>query len=84
VRSEGLCGLTQRWDDKQGFPMKQGVLTHGRICLLSSKGHSCWRPGRNEERKHTSVHDCIVDASLSILHLVIVKKGQKEEDSWTN
>uniref|UniRef100_A0A8C5XGQ5 Small ribosomal subunit protein eS6 n=1 Tax=Microcebus murinus TaxID=30608 RepID=A0A8C5XGQ5_MICMU len=27
-------------NDKQGFPMKQGVLTHGRVRLLLSKGHS--------------------------------------------
>ncbi|CAI9600214.1 unnamed protein product [Staurois parvus] len=29
-------------NDKQGFPMKQGVLTHGRVRLLLSKGHSCY------------------------------------------
>ena len=33
-------------NDKQGFPMKQGVLTHGRVRLLLSKGHSCYRPRR--------------------------------------
>ncbi|MBZ3875019.1 Zona pellucida sperm-binding protein 2 [Sciurus carolinensis] len=31
-------------NDKGGFPMKQGVLTHGCIHLLLSKGHSCYRP----------------------------------------
>ena len=36
-------------NDKQGFPMKQGVLTHGRVRLLLSKGHSCYRPRRNGE-----------------------------------
>lgn len=25
--------------DKKGFPTKQGVLTHGCVCLLLSKGH---------------------------------------------
>merc|ERR1711953_1516686 len=30
-------------NDKQGFPMKQGVLTQGRVRLLLSKGHSCYR-----------------------------------------
>lgn len=25
--------------DKPGFPMKQDVLTHGRVCPLLSKGH---------------------------------------------
>ena len=42
-------------NDKQGFPMKQGVLTHGRVRLLLSKGHSCYRPRRTGERKHKSV-----------------------------
>jgi len=27
-------------NDKQGFPMKQGVLTNGRVRLLLSAGHS--------------------------------------------
>ncbi|KAB0405523.1 hypothetical protein E2I00_002676, partial [Balaenoptera physalus] len=46
-------------NDKQGFPMKQGVLTHGRVRLLLSKGHSCYRPKRTGERKHKSVQGCI-------------------------
>uniref|UniRef100_A0A2R8ZTE8 Small ribosomal subunit protein eS6 n=1 Tax=Pan paniscus TaxID=9597 RepID=A0A2R8ZTE8_PANPA len=37
-----------------GFPMKQGVLTHGRVHLLLSKGHSCYRPRRTGERKGKS------------------------------
>ncbi|CAD7679072.1 unnamed protein product [Nyctereutes procyonoides] len=61
-------------NDKQGFPMKQGVFTHGRVCLLLSKGHSCYRPRRTGERKLKSVWGCIVDANLSVLNLVIVKK----------
>lgn len=63
-------------NDKQGFPMKQGVLTHGRVRLLLSKGHSCYRPRRTGERKRKSVRGCIVDANLSVLNLVIVKKGE--------
>ncbi|XP_019514610.1 PREDICTED: 40S ribosomal protein S6 [Hipposideros armiger] len=58
-------------NDKQGFPMKQGVLTHGRVRLLLSKGHSCYRPRRTGERKRKSVRGCIVDANLSVLNLVI-------------
>lgn len=56
--------------------MKQGVLTHGRVRLLLSKGHSCYRPRRTGERKRKSVRGCIVDANLSVLNLVIVKKGE--------
>jgi small subunit ribosomal protein S6e len=33
-------------NDKQGFPMKQGVLTDGRVRLLLRKGLSCYRPRR--------------------------------------
>ncbi|XP_017787255.1 PREDICTED: 40S ribosomal protein S6-like [Nicrophorus vespilloides] len=65
-------------NDKQGFPMKQGVLTNGRVRLLLSKGHSCYRPRRTGERKRKSVRGCIVDGNLSVLALVIVRKGEKD------
>ncbi|XP_006835837.1 PREDICTED: 40S ribosomal protein S6-like [Chrysochloris asiatica] len=64
-------------NDTQGFPMKQGILIHGRVRLLLNKGHSCYRPRRTGERKRKSVQGCIVDANLSVLNLVIVKKGEK-------
>lgn len=63
-------------NDKQGFPMKQGVLSNGRVRLLLSKGHSCYRPRREGERRRKSVRGCIVDANLSVLSLVIIKKGK--------
>lgn len=63
-------------NDKQGFPMKQGVLTHQRVRLLMSAGHSCYRPRRSGERKRKSVRGCIVDANLSVLALVVVKRGE--------
>ena len=62
-------------NDKQGFPMKQGILTNNRVRLLLSKGHSCYRSRRSGERKRRSVRGCIVDANLSALALIIVKKG---------
>ena len=62
-------------NDKQGFPMKQGVLTNGRVRLLLSAGHSCYRPRRDGERKRKSVRGCIVDSNLSVIACVIVKKG---------
>lgn len=42
-----------------------------------SKGHSCYRPRRTGERKRKSVRGCIVDANLSVLALVIVRKGSQ-------
>merc|ERR1712243_455702 len=71
-------------NDKQGFPMKQGILTAGRVRLLFTKGHSCYRERRTGERKRKSVRGCIVDANLSVLALVIVKKGEAEIPGLTD
>jgi len=71
-------------NDKQGFPMKQGVLTNSRVRLLLSKGHSCYRPRRTGERKRKSVRGCIVDGNLSVLALVIVRKGESEIPGLTD
>lgn len=64
--------------------MKQGVLTSGRVKLLLKKGHSCYRARRTGERKRKSVHGCIVDSSLSVLNLVIVRKGEVEIPGLTD
>ncbi len=63
--------------DKQGFGMKQGVLVPGRVQLLMAPGDSCFRGfGRRKgERRRKSVRGCIVSPDLSVLNLVIVKKG---------
>merc|ERR1711928_18563 len=46
-------------NDKQGFPMKQGILTTGRVRLLFSKGHSCYRERRDDRRTGNSrPHRC--------------------------
>lgn len=73
---KGYVARISGGNDKQGFPMKQGVLTNGRVRLLLSAGHSCYRPRRTGERKRKSVRGCIVDANLSVLALVIVQKGK--------
>jgi len=65
-------------NDKQGFPMKQGVLVPHRVRLLLSKGHTCYRPRRAGERKRKSVRGCIVNSDLSVLSLVIVKQGEQD------
>jgi len=62
-------------NDKQGFPMKQGVLLPHRVRLLLSKGHSCYRPRRDGERRRKSVRGCIVGPDISVLALMIVKAG---------
>merc|ERR1712127_769196 len=64
--------------------MKQGILTTGRVRLLFSKGHSCFRERRTGERRRKSVRGCIVDANLSVLAVVIVKKGDQEIPGLTD
>ncbi|CAB4477266.1 ribosomal protein S6e [Rhizophagus irregularis] len=64
-------------NDKQGFPMKQGVLRNDRVRLLLAKGHSCYRPRRTGERKRKSVRGCIVGNDLAVLSVVIVKQGEQ-------
>jgi len=71
-------------NDKQGFPMKQGILTSNRVRLLMARGTSCYRERRSGERRRKSVKGCIVDNNLSVLSLVIVKKGEQEIDGLTN
>ncbi|RDW75746.1 40S ribosomal protein S6 [Coleophoma crateriformis] len=65
-------------NDKQGFPMKQGVMHPTRVRLLLSDGHSCYRPRRTGERKRKSVRGCIVAMDLSVLALSIVKQGESD------
>merc|ERR1712154_691385 len=71
-------------NDKQGFPMKQGVLTNQRVRLLLGKGQSCYRPRRDGERKRKPVRGCIVDGNLAVLNLAIVKKGDGEIPGLTD
>jgi len=71
-------------NDKQGFPMKQGVATNTRVRLLLAEGTSCYRPRRKGERKRKSVRGCIVGADISVVHLVVVKKGDEEIEGLTD
>jgi small subunit ribosomal protein S6e len=71
-------------NDKQGFPMKQGVLLPYRVKLLLSDGHSCYRPRRTGERKRKSVRGCIVGSDIAVLSLVIVKQGEGEITGLTD
>lgn len=71
-------------NDKQGFPMKQGVMHPTRVRLLLAKGHSCYRPRRSGERKRKSVRGCIVAQDLAVLALAIVKQGEQEIEGLTD
>ncbi|KAI4162098.1 MAG: hypothetical protein Q9214_001325 [Letrouitia sp. 1 TL-2023] len=71
-------------NDKQGFPMKQGIMHPTRVRLLLSTGHSCYRPRRTGERRRKSVRGCIVGMDLSVLALSIVKQGDEELPGLTD
>merc|ERR1711918_264193 len=71
-------------NDKQGFPMMQGVLTPDRVRLLLRKGSKCYCQRRTGEMKRKSVRGCIVSQELSVLNLVLVKKGPAEIPGLTD
>merc|ERR1719446_873977 len=71
-------------NDKQGFPMKQGILTNQRVRLLFKKGMSTFRERRKGCRKRKSVRGCIVGPDLAIMNLVIVKKGAEDIPGLTD
>lgn len=108
-------------NDKQGFPMRQGVLTDQRVRLLLKRGSKCYRARRKVrrgalkllgcllsmdvlnrwltpprpiptnptnnpqgERKRKSVRGCIVGPDLSVLNLVVVKRGENAVPGLTD
>merc|ERR1712193_519745 len=73
-----------RGNDKQGFPMMQGILTPERVRLLLRKGSKCYRQRRTGEMKRKSVRGCIVSQDLSVLNLVLTKKGEQDIPGLTD
>jgi len=71
-------------NDKQGFPMKQGILCNHRVRLLFKKGMSCYRERRSGCRKRKSVRGCVVGPDLAVMSLVLVKKGADEIPGLTD
>jgi small subunit ribosomal protein S6e len=70
--------------DKQGFAMKQGVLTPNRVRLLldGTTGHYTNR--RKGDRRRKSVRGCIVSSEMSVVNVIVVKKGDAEIASVTD
>ena len=68
--------------DKQGFPMKNGIFTNKRVKLLLKKGSiGCRGFGmRKGERCRKSVRGCIVSPEISIINLKIKKKGEEPNE----
>merc|ERR1711970_1556362 len=71
-------------NDKQGFPMKQGILVNHRVRLLFRKGMSCFRERRSGSRKRKSVRGCIVGPDLAVMSLVVVRKGEQDIPGLTD
>merc|ERR1711988_1911521 len=72
--------------DKQGFPMKQGVLIADRVKLMLAKGNTCCRGFgmRKGERYRKSVRGCIVSHSIALLNVIITTKGEGELPGLTD
>jgi len=63
--------------DKQGVAMKQGVLLPNRVkLLLTGDGH--YRALRDGCRRRKAVRGCIIAPDISVVNVVIVKKGEKD------
>jgi len=63
--------------DKDGFPMKQGILVNSRVRLLlarGSLGFQAWR-GRRGERLRNTLRGCIIGPDIAVLSVTIVRKG---------
>merc|ERR1711937_62018 len=71
-------------NDLQGFCMMQGVLTNTRVRLLFKDGMPNYKERRNGVRKRKSVRGCIVDSQLSVLDLVVMRKGDAEIPGLTD
>lgn len=81
---EGYIFRISGGNDKQGFPMRQGVLTNTRVRLLCKKGDKTYRSRRAGERKRKSVRGCIVGHDIAVLNLVVTKIGPKEVPGLTD
>jgi len=66
--------------DKQGFPMRQGVLSSSRVSLLLNAGDigfQHWRARKGERRRKT-VRGCIVGHDIASLNVVVAKEGESK------
>lgn len=71
-------------NDKEGFPMKNGVFANYRVRVLLKPGNKCFRPRRDGQRRRKSVRGCICGPDLSVIALTIVKKGDKDIPNITD
>merc|ERR1711879_362314 len=70
--------------DKQGFPMKQGILVPDRVRLLLNESSGCYNMKKKGDRKRRSVRGCIVSRDISVLNLTVAKRGKEPIPDLTN
>jgi len=64
--------------DRNGFCMKQGVATRGKVKLLLSPGTPGYRFGREGTRLRKTVRGCIISNDQGAINVVVLKKGDAE------
>lgn len=64
--------------DKEGFAMKQGIITQNRVRVLLKCGDSHFTQKRDGYRKRKTVRGCIVSPALAVINLVILKRGEAD------
>eukprot|EP00461_Guttulinopsis_vulgaris_P001459 UN01459 len=70
--------------DKEGFAMKQGIITQNRVRVLLKPGDSHFTEKRDGYRKRKTVRGCIVSPALAVINLVVLKRGEKDIEGLTD
>merc|ERR1712137_1191363 len=70
--------------DKQGFPIKQGILVPDRVRLLLNENSGGYNMKKDGDRKRRSVRGCIVSREISCVNLVVFKRGKEPIPDLTN
>ena len=70
--------------DKDGFAMKQGVMTKGKLKLFLRPGASGYFARREGTGKRKTVRGCVVGLDLAAINLVLVQKGEQEVAGLTD
>ena len=72
--------------DKEGFPMKLGVLKQERVRLLLRPGEQCMRGHalRYGASRRKSVRGCIISHANSVINCIITKVGEKDIEGLTD
>lgn len=70
--------------DKDGFGMKQGVVTKDKVKLFLTKGCTGYFQRREGTGLRKTVRGCVVSGELAALNFIVLKKGEKEIEGLTD